>query len=159
MARGRLFVHGPKWQERLQEWALTRLPLVHLETGAEALGQIDDAGNILAVVLFERYSGRDVHFHIAAVGKRWATRRFLHEIFAYAFGQLGCRRITALIPESNVASITFAHHAGASYEGRMRCMLECDEDLLIFGMLREECRWIGVHKRGRKPNTADTAAA
>ena len=81
--------------------------------------------------------------HIAAVpGRRWMTRDFLRVAFRYPFWQLGCRRVTGYVPASNADALRFDLHLGFVQEGRMREALPDGEDVIVLGMLRNECRWL-----------------
>ena len=133
-----------------------------------AIGQADDAGNIIAGVTYTMFTGRDIHAHIAGLGKRWMTKRFLGEIFRYPFHQLGVARITCLIAADNEPSINLCRKLGFQYEGVLRQFMQDGRDCLIFGMLRDECRWlkVGVLRHGTEfqrvsgaANAADGTAA
>jgi RimJ/RimL family protein N-acetyltransferase len=70
------------------------------------------------------------------------SRHFLKEAFRYPFEQLCVDRITGLVPARNLEAQRFDEHLGFVLEGRARRALPDGDDLLIYGMLREECRWI-----------------
>lgn len=142
--------------ERVGRWVEERVPHLHLDASPyTALGQINEHGLLMAGVVFATYTERDVHLHVASQGKRWLTRRFIGEVFRYTFLQLGCRRCTVSVAASNEASRHFVLHVGWKYEGILRAMLPGDEDVLLFGMLREECRWLNVGvRRGRQQSAA-----
>jgi RimJ/RimL family protein N-acetyltransferase len=84
--------------------------------------------------------------HIAAEGKRWMNRQILFAAFDYPFNQLGVRRITGLVPGKNMQARGFDEHIGFRLEGVMRNALK-DDDILVYGMLREECRWLDLEKK------------
>jgi RimJ/RimL family protein N-acetyltransferase len=125
-----------------------------------AIGQMDGAGELVGGVVFHNFTGRDVHVHVAGLGPHWLTRRFLGECFRYVFFQLGCRRCTGLVARSNLAAQRFDLGLGFKYEGVLRAYLPEDEDCYIYGMLREECRWLNAGRRTHhaKGNTAPTIA-
>lgn len=101
------------------------------------LGQWTD--HLAGVVAVWNYSGRDAE--VGWVGERgWLTRGFLRLAFAYLFGQLGLRRVTSRIASSNAVALAQAPRLGFVQEGRLREGV-ADADVLIFGMLREECRY------------------
>ena len=170
MASGRHVVSA--MDEQVANWVAARVP--HLRLGGTpytAIGQIDGLGNLVGGVVFENFTERDIHLHVAGSGKRWLTRRFLGECFRYVFQNLGCRRCTVAIAASNAASIRFCAGLevieddglclrdiggglGFRYEGVLRAMLPDDEDLYIFGMLREECRWLSVGRKQSRRRAA-----
>jgi RimJ/RimL family protein N-acetyltransferase len=131
--------------EAVAEFVCSHNPGMDLgETPYTAIGNVDGLGNIIGGIVFNTFTHRDVQTHIAGIGRHWCTRRFLGEAFRYVFLQLGCRRCTALVAESNEASRRFVEKLGFVCEGLLRAYLANDEDCLVYGMLREECRWLNV---------------
>ena len=128
------------------QWVTQRIPIFEYgSTPYTALGLMNAAGMILAGVVYQNYTKIDIHMHAAALpGKRWLSKHFLGECFRYPFEQLGCRRITGLVPARNEAAQAFDEHLGFRLEGRVRQILPNGEDLIIYGMLREECRFLKV---------------
>lgn len=96
-------------------------------------------GRLIAGIVYERYTNdRDIHMHVAAEG-RWATSDFLEHAFSYPFITLGCERVTGFV--SDPAKQKFYEVLGFTVEGRLRRALP-DGDLVIVGMLKDECRYI-----------------
>ena len=130
-------------RDRLAAWAQARI--AHVPSWGEwceAIG-LERDGELSAVVVFNLFSGADIAMHIAAVpGRRWMTREFLRAAFRYPFWQLGCRRVTGYVPASNADALRFDLHLGFVQEGRMREALPDGEDVIVLGMLRNECRWL-----------------
>ena len=129
-------------RDRCAEWARQRI--AHVPSWGEwceAIG-LEDDGKLLAVVVYNLYSGADIAMHIAAVpGRRWMTREFLRVAFRYPFVQLKCRRVSGFVPASNTDALRFDLHLGFVREGLMREALENGEDVIVLGMLERECRW------------------
>jgi hypothetical protein len=130
--------------ERVARWVADRLPRLELgSTPYTAIGLVGPTGHLVAGVVYDTYIGTSIDMHVAAVpGKRWMTRKFLGEAFRYPFLQLGVRRVTGRVAADNAAAIEFDTRLGFQLEGRVRQLLDDGQDLLIFGMLREECRWL-----------------
>jgi hypothetical protein len=141
------------------KWVSQQMPIFEFgSTPYTALGLVNEAGIMLAGVVYQNYTKTDIHMHVAALpGKRWLCRAFLGEGFRYPFEQLGCRRVTGLVPARNEAAQRFDAHLGFKQEGRVRGILPDGDDLIIYGMLREECRFLKVGlNHGRKQHwTAD----
>lgn len=135
-----MLVLGEK--ERCGQWALARIPGVHSwGEWYETIGW-EKSGELQAVAVFNNYCGPDVCLHVAAIpGKRWLTREVLRAVFRYAFNQLGVRRITSHIPSQNRDSVRFNLHLGFHLEGVKRNGW-WDDDMLITGMLKSECRYL-----------------
>ena len=127
-------------RDRCAEWARQRIPHVpSWGEWCEAIG-LEDDGELLAVVVYNLYSSADIAMHIAAVpGRRWMTREFLRVAFRYPFVQLKCRRVSGYVPASNADAQRFDEHLGFQREGLMRHALP-DDDIIVYGMLREEAR-------------------
>jgi RimJ/RimL family protein N-acetyltransferase len=98
-------------------------------------------GEIVAGVVFHRYSGGDIEVSMAATSPRWATRQTFARIFAYPFIQLGVRRITATTKSGNQPVRAFLEYLGFRLEGTLRRFHE-DDDAAVYGLLKEECRWL-----------------
>ena len=141
---------------RVADWVASRVPVFEFGSSPyTALGWANYQGQIVAGVIYQNYVHTSIEVHIAAVGKRWATRHFLGEIVRYPFEQLGCVRMTAPIPASNEASRRFVEHYGFTQEGRIRRQLKNGEDLIIYGLLHEECKWVNI---GRSHGLQHTTA-
>ncbi len=100
---------------------------------------------IVAGVIFNNFrkESRDIHLTIAADSSKWASRGSLKVIFEYVFIQLGCIRLTVTIAKKNKRARKLAEGLGFQYEGKLRKGFDGLEDATIYGMLSEECRWIG----------------
>lgn len=125
-----------------------------------AIGQTDAMGNIIGGVVYNNFTQVDIHMHVAGLGRRWLTRRFLGEAYRYVFQQLGCGRCTVLVDEANEHSLRFCLGLGYVHEGTLRRYLPNGNDCHVLGMLREECRWltVGVLSNGLKQPQAATVA-
>lgn len=98
--------------------------------------------DLVAGIIYNAYEGANVNMHIGAEkGSRWLTPEFLFAAFEYPFNQLGKRRATAHMAASNKAAIKFAENLGFELEGKMRNYY-ADDDAVIYGMLRENCRFL-----------------
>jgi len=114
-----------------------------------ALGLVKD-GYLVAGVVYNNWAGAGVCAHIGAVaGRRWLDRAFLRAMFDYPFNQEGRRRITALVARKNKHARAFTENLGFRYEGCVRHSLPTD-DWMLYGMLREECRFIAAPQTLRR---------
>ena len=99
-------------------------------------------GELRAVVLYDNFSACDCNIHIASDGTgNWLRRAFLVTCFMHPFAQWGLRRVTGLVPAKNTDALRFDLHLGFEQEGYLRHALP-DDDLVLLGMLRENCRFI-----------------
>ena len=106
------------------------------------LGIEDGEGKLLGGVAFTSFDGNGVALHSAGSSRAWLNKLFVRAVFEYPFKQLGCRRLTTLVREDNEHAQTIALKAGFKYEGMLRAAEPDGCGLLVYGMLRDECRWI-----------------
>jgi RimJ/RimL family protein N-acetyltransferase len=107
----------------------------------QAIG-LEEDGELIAGVLFDNYNGASICMHVAAVpGKRWMTREYLWYCFYYPFMELKVKRITGLVPESNLVARRFDEHLGFRLETRLKDA-HPDGDILIYCMTKADCRFL-----------------
>ncbi len=134
------FIYGQ--DEQLAQWAVRQLgPNEIPRPDTKAIGY-QTGGILRAVVYFDNHSDANVDIHISSDGSRtWCTREFLRVAFAYPFIQCRYRRVTGLIPARNEQALKFNRALGFTEEGFIRHGMP-DDDVIIMGLLREECRFI-----------------
>lgn len=129
---------------RVIEWVGQRVDEDEFLSGAVGIG-LEEDGELIAGVVFNMYNKAGICMHVAAVpGKRWMTKDFLWRVFAYPFLQLNCNRVTGLVREDNIVAQKFDEHIGFKREGLIRKGATDGADIILYGMLKEECRWLGV---------------
>lgn len=137
------FIYGE--DKRLLEWASE---VIHFtpRSDARAIGW-QEHGTLRAVTIYDGFSECDCNMHIASDGTgNWLRRAFLKASFSHPFLQWNLRRVTGLVPSKNHAALRFDLHLGFKQEGLIRHALP-DDDIIVLGMLREDCRWIQSHYR------------
>lgn len=118
---------------------------------AIGIGQYKD-GKIIAGVVYNLYNGPSICMHVASEpGTRWLTRDFLFRVFAYPFIQLGCNRVTGLVRTDNMEARRFDEHLGFKQEGVIRKGASDGTDMILYGMLLEECRWLELKDEIKRP--------
>jgi hypothetical protein len=123
------------------EWARQKIGMAYTWRDFTTLS-LWDGMDILAAVVYDGFVGIDVKMHIASGRRNWLDRRFLHAAFAYPFEELKVTRVTGLISAANMPSRTFAESLGFVKEGECRRGSPDGSDLIVYGMLREECRFL-----------------
>ena len=126
---------------RVARWVQARAP--HAENGFDkyvAIG-ISEGDDLIAGCVYNEFRGHSIHVSIASSTPRWANRRTLHAFFGYPFLQLGVKRLTAYTGRSMIEVRNFLTRLGFVEEGIVRCGF-ADDDAVIYGMLRNECKWI-----------------
>ena len=99
-------------------------------------------GRLVAGVIYNSNESANICMHVGAEdGSKWMTRDFLYACFYYPFEQLGKRRVTACIRSGNKKAADFVENLGFKYEARLPHWYG-EEDMLVYGMLRERCRFL-----------------
>jgi hypothetical protein len=97
-------------------------------------------GEVVAVFIAEFMVWYEAHITCALTDHRFLTRRLLHAACSTLFSR--AVRITAMARPDNPKSIRILEHLGFRYEGYLRMGIDGRWDGLLYGMLRDECRWI-----------------
>lgn len=103
-------------------------------------------GHLVAGVVYNFYTKANCQLHVGAVeGKRWMTREFLSAVFDLPFNHFGLRRVTAITRRRAKAVRTFVENLGFVFEARINHYFD-DDDGMMFGMLRENCRFLELRR-------------
>lgn len=126
-------------------WVHQRLPMTHGPfRDFRALGIVHD-GRIVGGVVFTQWRGlAGVEVSGAIEPGFRCSPATLRRVLAYAFGQLDCVRIGFTTGRKNKAARAFLERLGARVEGVRRRGLDGRQDAILYGLLRDECRfWKG----------------
>ena len=127
------------------EWARLRMPLQSGFDMPYGFGVMNpQTGVLMCAVVFDNYRplSKSVCVSLAIDDKRGFTRGLLRAVSHYAFIQLGCNRITAMIDCNNKRSLDVTRRVGFVEEGVMREQSPAGGDMIVFGMLKRECKWL-----------------
>jgi RimJ/RimL family protein N-acetyltransferase len=140
-------------REKVGEWVKARIR--HVDTWGEEYRAIgfERHGQLVSGVVYNHFSGNDIAMNVAGTGL-WASPDALKVYFNYPFIQLKCQRVTAYVASKNRKCLALVERLGFIPEGRLREGLP-DDDLLMLGMLRRECRWIGDSRGQKLKHAAD----
>ena len=129
---------------RVLDFMAEHLSDCELPADSVTLG-VESDGELIAGVAFENYTKTGISIHVAALeGRHWLSKDFLFRVFAYPFLQLGCHRVTGLVRVDNLKAQKLDEHLGFVREGIIRRGATDGTDFIMYGMLKEECRWIKV---------------
>lgn len=129
-------------------WVANKLKLdVNRWDSYQAFGVIKEQ-ELIAGVILNRFNGNDITLHVASIDKAWLSKEFLYHLFHYVFDVCGCLRCTSLVDAKNIHVLDFDNKLGFIQEGKARKAGRDGDDLIILGMLREECRFLEL-KRGK----------
>lgn len=122
-------------REKVAQWTVERYGGV-LPDMYEALGFSHPSGAAGGAV-FSCYDGHNINVNIAADSPLLCTRGNLKAGFRYAFIQLDCKRMTAIIKQENKRCRRLAEGLGFKLEGVIRNGTP-DGDLFMYGLLKDE---------------------
>lgn len=103
-------------------------------------GYVSDDHRPLCAVVVNNYNGANAELTIVAE-PGGVTRGVLRHLANYAFGKLGCRRITVRTKKRNKNALKMAERVGFTYEHVMKHYF-ADDDAVVFRMLKQDCRWL-----------------
>ncbi|SDX74117.1 GNAT family N-acetyltransferase [Roseicitreum antarcticum] len=132
-------------QADLIAWAEPRMGVEKdmMPSETVALGVMNDAGGIEAVICFNAFYSTYASLHVASNGgRRWLSRKVLALVFGYAFTHLNLTRLNFLVPHHNIPVQVLALKVGLRIEGVARCGANDGSDGVLFGMLASECPWL-----------------
>jgi len=134
----------------LVPWTQSRIEGMVFDKDAKAIGAA--RGNaIVACVVFDEFTLTSCQIAIASdSGKRWLTREYVVRTFTYPFLQCDLQRIGCLVSINNKPSIRLIRGMGFKQEGVIRKAGIHGEDMIAFGMLREECRFLPRENKLKK---------
>lgn len=113
----------------------------------QSLGFADKDG-LIAGVVFLNYKQHSVDINLGAISAKWSSRAVFKRIAHFAYDALAVERISASVGKKNKRSRKLLEGTGFRLEGCLRKGFSKDEDMMIYGLLRDECRWIGKKENG-----------
>ena len=112
----------------------------------KAIAVLDTAGRIQGMAGFDGWTPNSVVVTLA-LNAPMAFKKLIWALFHYAFVQAGRGVMLATVKGGNAKSIKLCKHVGMREVYRVRDGIAVGEDLIIFEMRREECRWIAPSLR------------
>lgn len=127
---------------RVSAWVSETIGCLPWPDGTAALG-LEEDGELVAGVVLDGYMEKGCgSLHCAGVGKQWLSRRFLLAVFDWCFNQLELKVLINKVSGANAASLRFTEHIGFSQLARFPKAWDGENDLVLFELRRENCRWI-----------------
>lgn len=99
-------------------------------------------GQFIGGAVFHNYLGHSIEVAIAFDRPDWSYPGTLRQLFSYPFNELGCVRMNAVISRKNKRSRRFVKGLGFKEEGIARKGFDGVDDAVIYGMLRDECKFL-----------------
>ena len=107
-------------------------------------GVFTEGGVFVAGVVASNFRGTDCEISMAAETANWARKGIMRIIFEYIFYRNNCNRCTCVVKNVRESKRTrrFLEGIGFVLEGNMRRAYDGQNDALIYGLLREDCRFL-----------------
>lgn len=93
---------------------------------------VERGGEVVAGVVFNCYTGADIHVTVAGS----PTRSLIRSVGKYAYGQLRCQRMTVITEQPKV--VEYAQRLGGVVEGALRNQFGAGRNGVLIGILRDE---------------------
>ena len=138
-------VTDPSWKEKIGKY-LKKKCHISADIGDQFsyIGFIED-NKILGGFLFTDFDGHNIYVHLALESPRLFSRKHIRYVFDYGFRQINCGRMTAVCRNGFKRNERILSGTGWTKEGVIRQVMKIDNefvDAAVFGMLKEECKWI-----------------
>ena len=126
----------------IAEWVCAHLAEYELPDEHETLGVV--AGDdLIAGVVYAGLNPRTQTVQMWAAGKgNWLTRDKIRALAKHAFDTMGVNRITLEIAAWNSNARALGERLGFVSECTMQDALGPGNDMVIYRMLKSECRWL-----------------
>lgn len=99
-------------------------------------------GELAGIVGFDYHRHCDITGYMRGVRRVWASEKLFEIAFSFVYNHLKVKRITAGIRSNNTASIHLCGRLGFRKEGLLRNYFSDGDDLLLMGLLRNECKYL-----------------
>lgn len=107
----------------------------------QAIGQVDEDGNIFVGVMYDSYTGSSVAIHSRCDNPKKVSRSFYKAIFDYPFNKLNVKRLTGLVCIKNKKAQRVNEHLGFKREAILADYFP-EGDAIVYIMRPEECRFL-----------------
>lgn len=106
---------------------------------AQVICCIED-GRPIAGVVYDGYNGAIISAHIWIDDEARPSKEWYAAIFDYPFNRLGIYKIIGQVNSNNVDAVRLDTHLGFILEAKIEGYYDDRGDLLIFSMVKEQCR-------------------
>ena len=106
------------------------------------ISRTDDYGKLLGGVIFREYTGASITIHLAGFSPHWVSRDLIWVVMHYPFVQLSCVSLFAQVRSLNKRAIGFIENFGFKYEVTIPEVYSDGEDLIVYRLRKENCRWL-----------------
>lgn len=111
----------------------------------QAIKAADDTGRIHGMIGYSNWTANSVVIHIALENPA-CFRKLLQVAFSYPFVTAGRNIALATVRATNEKSMKLCQHVGFREAYRVKDGIAVGEDLVLFEMRSEDCKWIQNRK-------------
>ncbi len=134
----------PEQRAALLKWAAMRTgehPVGFVGSGPYEAFAVITNDRLTAVIFLCNFLNKDAE--VSGCGTPgWLTKRVCREFFGFAFQTAQLSRLTAFAARKNKRSRELLEGLGFTLEGVKRKALHGKHDLIMYGLLAKDCRWI-----------------
>jgi hypothetical protein len=98
------------------------------------------------VVGYDGFLGKVCQMHVVKTAHKPAPRKMLWAAFDYPFNRAGIEMILGVVNSNNEYAMNFDKHLGFKELNRLPGMHDDGGDLVLFGMKKDECKWLKEKK-------------
>jgi len=114
------------------------------------ISRVSGDGEFLGGVIYTGFNGAMVMMHMAGVGN-WMSPELVWCCFDYPFMQLCVKQIICTVASTNERSLDIVKRVGFKHEHTIKGGTP-NGDLVLFKMLREDCKWLRLRSRYLRVN-------
>lgn len=112
-----------------------------VKDGTMSFGFIEN-GKLVAGVSLVMREHNSCALVVAATTPRWCLPGYLKEMFGYVFDSMGVKYLYTLADTKNLKSNRLSLGLGFRPDGKLRGVGTNGDDLNLYGMLREDCKFL-----------------
>jgi hypothetical protein len=106
------------------------------------IGWVSD-GKLVCVVAMQGFLGKVCQMHVAYMpGWHYTPRALLREVFRHAFVTTGREMVLGVVNSKNVKALRMDAHLGFRELYRLHGMHDDGGDLVLLGMIKDDCRYL-----------------
>ena len=141
-----MIVGGATYQDKIRDWVSRELGFEKIGGDNFAAAGILVNNELVGGAVFHDLTGHMMEISLATTSPKWCTRKHIKELLSYPFVQCGYQRLNARCAKKNKKMRRLMERFGFKEEGCARKAYVMPDgqidDCVIYGMLKEECKWI-----------------
>lgn len=132
-----LRLNAPHAVKLISEW--TSVPFI--PSHHTCIARYDSNDELMGGVIYTDYNVASIQIHVAAFKHTWLSRELLWAVFNFPFNACKVTKLLGLVRSTNARAIKLDLSLGFVLETTVKDVFP-DGDMLVFSMLRENCRFL-----------------